>query len=217
MVNGVDMAKSTSEQILDAAEKLFSQTGYHATTLRNITQEAKVNLAAVNYHFGSKEELVNAVIERRIVPINNIRMKMLNEIEKKTETQNYQPDTSEILKALIEGPLKFRAKEKRAKYCITLIGRAFSETDTTVRDIFLKKMSKVINKVVELLTLALPHIPIDIIKLRLSFSIGAFSHVMHTMDTNQQDTVLRGYKQSTEELVTLLVNYAKAGMEAPVK
>ena len=48
---------NTKDRILDAAERLFAHKGIEATSLRNITAEAGVNLAAVNYHFQSKEAL----------------------------------------------------------------------------------------------------------------------------------------------------------------
>ena len=57
------MAIDTKARILDAAERLFADNGYSATSLRDITNEAGVNLAAVNYHFGSKEALLSAVLE----------------------------------------------------------------------------------------------------------------------------------------------------------
>ena len=60
----------TKTRILDAAEKLFGKSGFDATSLRDITAEADVNLAAVNYHFQSKESLIDAVIARRIEPVN---------------------------------------------------------------------------------------------------------------------------------------------------
>ncbi len=63
----------TKERILDAAEALFMEHGFEATSLRSITAAADVNLAAVNYHFGSKEELFQAVLTRRLDPMNQRR------------------------------------------------------------------------------------------------------------------------------------------------
>ncbi|MCK5341339.1 MAG: helix-turn-helix transcriptional regulator, partial [Desulfobulbaceae bacterium] len=63
----------TKHRILDAAERLFADKGYHNTSLRNITSAAKANLASVNYHFGSKEALISEVMDRRLAPINKIR------------------------------------------------------------------------------------------------------------------------------------------------
>src|SRR5258708_1763757 len=68
----------TKTRILDAAEKLFGMSGFEATSLRDITTEAQVNLAAVNYHFQSKESLIDAVIVRRLEPVNRRRMEMLD-------------------------------------------------------------------------------------------------------------------------------------------
>src|SRR5579863_7990370 len=68
----------TKTRLLDAAEKLFGQNGFDATSLRDITHEAQVNLAAVNYHFQSKESLIDAVIVRRLEPVNRRRLGMLD-------------------------------------------------------------------------------------------------------------------------------------------
>src|SRR5271155_3887739 len=70
-------AVDTKTRILDAAEKLFGQNGFDATSLRDITAEADVNLAAVNYHFQSKDSLIQAVIARRVEPVNQKRCEML--------------------------------------------------------------------------------------------------------------------------------------------
>src|SRR5579871_5345079 len=72
---------STKDRILDTAERLFARDGFEATSLRAITAEAGVNLAAVNYHFQSKEALVRAVIGRRMGPVNEKRLAMLDACE----------------------------------------------------------------------------------------------------------------------------------------
>ena len=74
----------TEERILCAAERLFVDHGYVATLLRVITAEAKVNLAAVHYHFGSKEALIREVFERRLGPQNAPRIAYLDRLETAT-------------------------------------------------------------------------------------------------------------------------------------
>ena len=64
--------KETQKRILDAAEELFMQHGFEATSMRMLTTAAGVNLAAVNYHFGSKDALIEAVFRRRLDPMNEI-------------------------------------------------------------------------------------------------------------------------------------------------
>ena len=72
---------ATKRRILDAAETLFMEHGFEATSLRAITTAAEVNLAAANYHFGSKEELFQAVLTRRLDPMNEARLELLTRFE----------------------------------------------------------------------------------------------------------------------------------------
>src|SRR3989440_11861442 len=72
----------TRIRILDAAEELFMQHGFEGTSMRLLTTKAGVNLAAVNYHFGSKDALIEAVFRRRLDPMNAARIAALDELEK---------------------------------------------------------------------------------------------------------------------------------------
>lgn len=86
-MNAVLAPIDTKTRILDAAERLFSQDGFDAASLRTITAAAQVNLAAVNYHFHSKEALFSAVIERRARPINKRRLELLEAIPGKLNAE----------------------------------------------------------------------------------------------------------------------------------
>ena len=70
----------TKEKILDTAERLIGEQGYAATSLRQIIAEAGVNLAAVHYHFGSKEDLLDAVVVRKAGPVNEARLARLDRV-----------------------------------------------------------------------------------------------------------------------------------------
>ena len=72
---------STQDCLLNAAEALFAEKGYAATSLRSIAARADVNLAATHYHFGSKEGLLAATVERRVAPINKARLAALDVLE----------------------------------------------------------------------------------------------------------------------------------------
>lgn len=82
---------STRESILDTAESLFAQQGHEATSMRQITGAAGVNLASVNYHFGSKESLVQAVLKRRLEVLNRERMRLLDELEAQSGGKPLKP------------------------------------------------------------------------------------------------------------------------------
>ena len=70
----------TKSRILDAAEQLFMEHGFEATSMRQLTTAAGVNLAAVNYHFGTKEELFRDVILRRARVLHAARLELLGKV-----------------------------------------------------------------------------------------------------------------------------------------
>src|SRR5579864_1696479 len=71
----------TKQRILDTAERLIAEQGYAATSLRHIIGEAGVNLAAVHYHFGSKEDLLDELILRKAAAVNGERLALLERFE----------------------------------------------------------------------------------------------------------------------------------------
>ena len=92
----------TRARILDAAERLFMAHGYDGTSMRQITGEAGVNLAAVNYHFGSKEALIQEAFRRRLNWLNEERMRALDELEATADGQALKP--SQIVDAFFGRP-----------------------------------------------------------------------------------------------------------------
>src|SRR6516162_1406341 len=89
----------TKEKIMDIAEGLFGEQGYGSTSLRQVIAEAGVNLAAVHYHFGSKEDLLDALILRRAVPLNQERLAMLERYEKEAAPES--PAVEKVLYAIL--------------------------------------------------------------------------------------------------------------------
>lgn len=76
-------SETTRERILTAAERIYAASGFHGMSLRDVTLLAGVNLAAVNYHFGSKDKLILALADRRLTPINNERLERLAKLREK--------------------------------------------------------------------------------------------------------------------------------------
>src|SRR5580700_1224789 len=104
----------TKSRILDTAERLFGQKGFEATSLRDITAEAQVNLAAVNYHFQSKDSLMDAVIARRVEPVNQRRFEML-------DAAGPSPTVEQVLTAFLEPVF-----DVQVEYAAPLVGRILS-------------------------------------------------------------------------------------------
>jgi AcrR family transcriptional regulator len=205
----------TKKSILDSAEKLFARNGFYATSLRMLTKEAGVNLAAVNYHFGSKEELIKAVIERRILPLNKIRIERMQKIKDNAGAVGYPPDIREILLAFFEPTFEFRKSGRGAQDFISLIGRAFSDQRHTVREIFLNMVEPVFQLLFELLCDALPSLPKNIVYLRLNFMLGAMAHSMNMSQMCQLIPDGLNLKVDSSILVEQFIMFTATGLEAP--
>src|SRR5262245_47872957 len=102
--SAVGGAVETRNRLLDAAEALFMEHGFEATSLRAITAAADANLAAVNYHFGSKEALFEAVLTRRLDPMNQQRVNLLDALE--AESGGESLGCEQILSAMLIPALK---------------------------------------------------------------------------------------------------------------
>lgn len=209
-------AKETRKSILDAAESLFAHEGYHNTSLRTITNKARANLAAVNYHFGSKEGLIKAVIERRLAPLNALRKKRLEEVRDAAAKSGNKPNARDVLQAFIEPTVLFRESSPGARACVLLIARALSEPDDTVRAIFMRLVLPVFHLWHEILSEALPQVPPDILYFRLHFTIGALAHTLHHDDKWPVEAEAGSpvFRIKGKELANTLVQYVTAGMEA---
>jgi AcrR family transcriptional regulator len=126
------VAEKTRGQIVEAAEKIFADRGFQATTLRDVTKAARVNLAAVNYHFGSKTNLMRAVIQRRIEPINRERFQQLDALI--AEHSPHPVPLEHIFEALFR-PLFEHATTAKGndQTLMQMIGRALTEPADFIR------------------------------------------------------------------------------------
>ncbi|MBL7050268.1 MAG: TetR family transcriptional regulator [Nitrospira sp.] len=163
----------TRLSILDASEYLFANEGYRGTTLRAITKRAGVNLAAVNYHFGSKETLLEEVIKRRIEPLNMERRRRIQEVQDLASKKGKKPVVKSVLQAFITPTLEFRDSEPGARDFITFIGRAFADPDDSVRKVFVRFMHPIFELMHRTMCLALPDYPADLVFWRLQFCMGS--------------------------------------------
>ncbi len=117
-------ATDTINRILDAAEELFAEAGIAGTSVRDITEKAKVNVAAVNYHFGSKDNLVHRVLERRAAALEHERTIALNLVEARCAREGREPTALEIVDAMIGPIVNLALSEDRDwKHFIRFISR----------------------------------------------------------------------------------------------
>jgi len=214
-MNNVRLTPSDTKQlILDAAEYFFAVEGFRGTTLRAVTEKAGVNLAAVNYHFGSKKLLLEEVIKRRIQPLNEVRRKRLEVVSDAARQNGTKPEVRDILAAFIEPTLFFKESNPEAKYFFAFIGRSFTDPDDTVRKVFLRFIKPIFGLMYETMIEALPEFSSDLIFWRLHFSIGALFHTMHICENLKDEVPDMNIDRDAASLVELIIPYVTAGMKA---
>jgi AcrR family transcriptional regulator len=192
----------TKTRILDAAEKLFAEKGFDATSLRDITSEADVNLAAVNYHFQSKESLIDAAILRNATPVNQKRIIML-------EAAGAKPTVEQIIEAFV-GPVLEQDFEPMAP----LMARVLASPETMQR-VFKHHMESLSRRFAEAIAVALPELSPAERMWRLHFVAGSMAHTVTRAPVMRN--LFGGVLDFGDRklLIARLVRFAAAGFRAP--
>ncbi len=203
---------STRDRILDAAEFLFARDGFHFASMRAITSEAKANLAAVNYHFGSKEALLEEVLKRRLVPLNAIRRDRLESVRDRAEREGRTPGPEEVLEAFIVPTVQFCCQDPGAENFSTLIGRAIAEPDDTVRNVFIHHIMPLFLLFFNLLQQSLPGLDADTVFWRLHFALGSTTHTMRLL--GKLELLPKGLNRDVDvdKLIAELLAFVTAGV-----
>ena len=206
----------TKTRILDAAEELFMEHGFEATSLRSLTAAANVNLAAVNYHFGSKEELFQAVLTRRLDPMNQERIELLARLER--EAGGRPIACEKILSAMLVPALKLARDERRGgKNFLRLVGRAYADPAPFIRHFLSEQYADMIGRFKEAFLKALPHLTRQELTWRLHFVMGALSYTLAGTDVLKLIAhALPGEKDNDELLLQRLAPFLVAGLKAPL-
>lgn len=180
---------ATHERILDAAERLFAEHGFNATSLRQITTSATANLAAVNYHFGDKENLYTEVIRRRIRPINALRLARLEQAV--LEAGEQPPPLVDVLRILM-GPIfeAHRDPSRGGPHIVRLISRTLTEPLPFMRDLVASEFHAVIARFGQIVRRHVAQLSPEEFLWRLSFVVGAMQHTLGTL--HQMSTLTRG-------------------------
>jgi AcrR family transcriptional regulator len=205
----------TKTRILDAAEQLFMEHGFEATSLRSLTSAAGVNLAAVNYHFGSKEELFQAVLTRRLDPMNQERITLLGKIER--EGMGRVLSCERILFAMMIPALRLaRDEERGGKNFLRLLGRAYADPAPFIRHFLSEQYAEMIGRYKEAFHKALPHLSRQELTWRLHFVMGALSYTLAGTDALKLFAqVTATDKDNDELLLQRLAPFLVAGLKAP--
>ncbi|TXI74925.1 MAG: TetR/AcrR family transcriptional regulator [Dechloromonas sp.] len=209
----------TRERILDAAERLFMAHGYEGTSMRQITGEAGVNLAAVNYHFGSKESLMQEVFRRRLDWLNEERMRVLDAYEKDAGGNALKP--SQIVDGFFGTLLRLADDEQHGGMTfLRLLGRTLTEPSEFIRTFLAHKYKPVMDRYKEALFRALPEVPKAEIVWRFHFMLGATSYAIAGTDALRLATDWQIEEEDStdrlDRLVPRLMSFLLGGLRAPL-
>jgi AcrR family transcriptional regulator len=205
----------TRESLLDAAESLFAEHGIQAASLRAITQQAGANLAAVHYHFGSKEGLVRAVFSRRLKPLNEERLRLLDACDLDDERGR---SVEQVLDAFM-APLLRAARETpdRSRGFARLMGRAFSEPSEEVRTMVSEEFAETVRRFLDALARLLPHLSEQELLWRFHFAAGAMAHTVACGYLLEKYSGGLCHPSNSEEALDHLVWFLAAGLRAPAQ
>lgn len=203
---------STKDLILDAAEALFADHGFAGTSMRMITAEAGVNLAAINYHFGSKENLLRAVLDGIVRPVNQERLDRLDLAIARSGDAG--PTVEAILEAFIAPDLEsIHDLGERGVIIARFLGRTSTEPASFVQQLVREQFSELGSAFHQALARALPSVPDQEVWWRLTAVIAVITSMLSWRPGEDARALLD--PDDIEGTTRRFVAFAAAGMRAP--
>ena len=205
----------TVTRILDTAEVLFAERGFAETSLRNITSKAKVNLAAVNYHFGSKKALIQAVFARYLDPFTERFHAALDTLEAQYAGRVIPLEV--LLETMAKSVLDVPAERNSLKVFMRLLGLAYSQAQGHLRRYIQDHYGSVFSRFSDLVRQATPELPEAERFWRLHFVLGTVIFTLSGLDA-LRDIAEKDYGEhvSVRDLIRRLRPVVVAAMNAPL-
>ena len=199
---------STKDRILHAAEELFAQQGFASTSLRQVTSRADVNIAAGNYHFGSKDNLVNEVFRRRMDEMSAQRLEAL-----KAATRNVPGQLEPVLAAFVEPALAMAQDRHGGGAFIRVIARAYAESNEGLRKFLSEQYGHVLREFAKAIDACVPGLGKEELYRRLDFLSGALTYAMADFGLIKRPSGVSD-SQHRQRAAAALIRFAAAGFKA---
>lgn len=214
MINQHANASSTKSRLIEAAQSLLIEHGYEAMSLRQITSRAGANLAAVNYHFGSKESLIQELLSQRLDRLNQQRLQLLSACEQ--QYGGRAMDASVVLSVLFVPALRLSRDSAGGPIFLRLLGRVYSDPSPFIRDYLHEHYQPIFGRFFEAFARALPHLSRNELGMRLHFCLKAVSGVL--ADENMDELIAAlctGEPVSDSLVLTRLIAFIASMLTAP--
>ena len=196
----------TKVRILDTAEALFAERGVANTSMRLITSTAGVNVAAVNYHFGTKAALVEAVFARRLEPLNEERIRRIDDAVRQGAGMR------RLLWAFLSPTFELLESGEAGSRFVRLLGRSYTET-MGPEDFLNRLYADALERFVQAAAKVLPQVPRRELVWRLHFAAGAVSYALRGRDV--LGLVENDDQEDAHALRSRLLPFLSAGLSAP--
>ena len=199
---------STKDRILGAAEELFAQYGFAGTSLRQVTSHADVNIAAVNYHFGSKDNLVNEVFRRRMDEMTAARLGQLEQAR-----SAHPGELRAVLAAFVEPALALAQDRQSGGAFVRVIARAYAEKNDNLRKFLSDHYGHVLREFGKAIGACIPGLSKEELYWRLDFFSGALTYAMADFGLIKRPP---GVTEAAhrERAARELIRFAEAGLRA---
>jgi AcrR family transcriptional regulator len=199
---------STKDRILGAAEELFAQFGFTGTSLRQVTSRADVNIAAVNYHFGSKENLVNEVFRRRMDDMSAQRLGALE-----AAVRQHPGQLEPILAAFVEPALALAQDKHGGAAFVRVVARAYAEKNDSLRKFLSDHYGHVLREFARAIAVCVPELTKEELYWRLDFLAGALTYAMADFGLIKRPAGA-SEKAHRERAARELIRFAAAGFKS---
>ena len=202
---------ATKQAVFNAAERLFALHGFQNVSVRDITAEAKVNLASVNYHFGSKDSLLFEIFRKRTAELNRERARMLHEA---AAQDGAKPTVRDILRAYFTPPLRWASPDNDRRISMQFIIRARSEGNAEMREVLRNDVSH-LERFAGALMAARPELPKEDVYWRLHFVLGMI-HNNRFAEFDRLHHLSGGITREgdVDALLNRMLDFAEAGFSA---
>ena len=202
---------ATKAAVFASAERLFALNGFQNVSVRDITADASVNLASVNYHFGSKDALLFDIFRRRTGELNRERARMLHEA---SDRHQGKPPVRDILEALFAPPLRWASPDNDRRISVQFIIRARSEGTAEMREALTTDVSH-LARFADALISTCPTLPRETVYWRLHFALG-MTHNNRFAEFDRLHVLSDGLTRESdiEGLLKRMLDFAEAGFLA---
>jgi AcrR family transcriptional regulator len=201
----------TKQRLLDAAERLFAERGFEGTSMRAVTQAAETSVSAANYHFGSKEALVQAALVRRLAPLNRRRLEALDALE---AAHDGDPPVEALLEAFLRPGFEAQRESPAGRLPFqSIAAQLYADPHAMVSSLKAKLFGPVIARYIEALARALPDRTRDELVLDFQFFIGVTVHVI-SGHTRAEDSGGELPAIPDERVLQRMVSFTAAGLRS---